>query len=167
MFASSEISAGNVPWDRLGIGNIGPFPLRPNECISIDVAFIVADSLNQIRTLRGNVDLMYYLADYVQDYFDTHFPDDGSDLLGIAPDPGTKFDESITAYPNPVRDIIHIKIPSHTPNFQANVQDLTGRTVLVDGVGNSEMDVSQLKAGVYFLNVKFENRTIIRKFVKL
>ena len=62
----NEISAGNVPGDRRGIGSVGPFTLRPEGYVDIDVAYVWArDSVNH------SLDTLMKAIDYVQNFYNT------------------------------------------------------------------------------------------------
>lgn len=72
-------------------------------------------------------------------------------------------------YPNPVKDIINI---SNTDNILVNnviVTDLNGRTVKslnFDGVTETQINVSDLAAGVYMMNVTSDKGNMTKKIVK-
>lgn len=67
---------------------------------------------------------------------------------------------SLSVYPNPAGNTLHIK--GNGSNVSARIHDLTGKTVLSRVLSESEIDVSELSRGVYFL--KINNQTV--KFIK-
>lgn len=69
-------------------------------------------------------------------------------------------------YPNPVKDLLHIESPqSEIQKIQ--IFDMNGKQVLQsDLVGQETIDVSQLKSGVYLLQVETRKVKATRKLVK-
>ena len=69
-------------------------------------------------------------------------------------------------YPNPVKDLLHIESPqSEIQKFE--IFDMNGKQVLQsDLVGQETIDVSQLKSGVYLLQVETIEGKATRKLVK-
>jgi hypothetical protein len=73
-----------------------------------------------------------------------------------------------TLYPNPAKDLIHLR----TPNIEE------GRVVLIDLLGKkvmdehfssitSQIDISELKSGIYMVRIETEDMSITRKIVKI
>lgn len=76
------------------------------------------------------------------------------------------------AYPNPATSVIYFdyKLPVNTSNAQIKVSNLLGNTVstieLTKNEGKAEINVSDLKNGVYFYTVMVNNSaTVTRKLV--
>jgi hypothetical protein len=72
--------------------------------------------------------------------------------------------------PNPVSDIINIALVSEKEtekNFVA-VYDVVGRLVFTTQFSgnNSELNVSELVPGIYFMNVQADGKTTTQKFIK-
>lgn len=62
----------------------------------------------------------------------------------------------IKLYPNPASDIIFIELPNSTKSNEANYQiiDFSGKIVLEGGLIGTNVDVSELDSGVYFLRIE-------------
>jgi len=76
---------------------------------------------------------------------------------------------SLQVYPNPV--ISELKIIAEnlqTPIEQINIYDITGRLMLHSSflISNS-INVSSLKAGIYFIEIRSGNEKTMQKFVKI
>ena len=74
---------------------------------------------------------------------------------------------SVTAYPNPTAG--NVRISSESEINEINIYDLTGRLVKsleVDYLFETDLDVSSLKPGVYMLNVASREKLTSIKFVK-
>ena len=71
---------------------------------------------------------------------------------------------SFEVYPNPAENKLVINTDEEIENV--SIVAMNG-VVLYDGIYDKEgMDVSELNAGVYFVNVKKGNEMITRRFVK-
>ncbi len=70
---------------------------------------------------------------------------------------------AISIYPNPATD--YIKINTDKKISSVEIYDTTGRRGNV-GITNNEIDVRNLKAGVYVLKVKVDETVINKKFIK-
>jgi len=68
-------------------------------------------------------------------------------------------------YPNPVKDLLHIKSPQSEIQ-KLEIFDMNGKQVLQsDLLGQEAIDVSQLKSGVYLLQVETRKGKATRKLV--
>jgi hypothetical protein len=69
-------------------------------------------------------------------------------------------------YPSPVQDKLFIN--SVGSNFHSvSIMDVNGRLIIVDsGINLNEMDVSGLKAGMYFVKMEAFNGSSVIKFIK-
>ena len=77
--------------------------------------------------------------------------------------------DKFTVSPNPVTDVLRIS-NSENINFTAiQVTDINGRTVKsmnVNNVTSSQINVSDLNAGIYFLNITSNAGKAVKKFIK-
>lgn len=71
---------------------------------------------------------------------------------------------NLTLYPNPVNQSLYVK--AFSSEFAFKILDLSGRIVASGISGNSEIEVSELKAGLYFLTIESTDRKTIAKFIK-
>lgn len=74
---------------------------------------------------------------------------------------------NISIYPNPVNDVLNIS----SPDFELQsviVTDINGRIVKESKANNTntEINVSDLNSGVYFINVKTTDGSVVKKFIK-
>ena len=78
----------------------------------------------------------------------------------------SKEDVKISAYPNPVEDVLNVKynIDGNVSNANINVFDIVGKKVashqLMNNKGTLKLDVSSLNAGVYFYSVNVNGQTL-------
>ena len=87
------------------------------------------------------------------------------DFNGIAPDNALEESDNVTipVYPNPAHDIVFVGANNDSPVQHIELYDITGRKVLTST--DTEINVSELPKGVYFVTVFIENRKIVEKII--
>lgn len=76
---------------------------------------------------------------------------------------------SFSVYPNPATDVLNI---SNSINAEINaitITDINGRTVkqiAINGSVDSQINISELNAGVYFVNINSNEGSLTKKIVK-
>lgn len=71
-------------------------------------------------------------------------------------------------YPNPAKNMVNIDFTKNTANtVSISVSDISGKTVLAKNISNGEnsFDVSSLTSGMYFVNIKADNKQQIIKLM--
>ncbi|WP_131387675.1 T9SS type A sorting domain-containing protein [Flavobacterium suncheonense] len=71
-----------------------------------------------------------------------------------------------SVYPNPVNSIINIANTNNIDITKTFVTDINGRTVKTVSGNVSQINVSDLNAGVYFMNIETNEGTAVKKIVK-
>ena len=72
--------------------------------------------------------------------------------------------KDISIFPNPVKDILNFKIPTHFIDIQ--VMDFLGRKIDCPiNFNSNSIDFSQFNSGVYFIVFKSNNKTLTRKII--
>lgn len=89
---------------------------------------------------------------------------DGVQLLRTGPPSSVSGDFLMT--PTVTRGDITINLASYNINSGYRIFNLTGQTIQEGTLKDGRLNVAQLKAGVYLLEVTDEEETIIQKFVK-
>jgi hypothetical protein len=76
---------------------------------------------------------------------------------------------SIVAFPNPAKDILNLVISKEMKSFSmhALITSVDGRIVKVLSPQNQTIDVSDLEAGIYFLNFPQSGSAFSVRFVKM
>lgn len=76
-------------------------------------------------------------------------------------------ENNLNIYPNPVTNKINIETALDLQNATLNIVNSLGEIVMKKQlISDTEFDVSNLKNGVYFLNIVSNNHTVFRKFIK-
>jgi hypothetical protein len=79
---------------------------------------------------------------------------------------------SLSVYPNPVKDLLHITLNNVTGSFSLIITNVEGKRLLTKqfaGAGLNNivtLNTSGLAAGIYFLRVEGSGKTIVGKFIK-
>lgn len=100
-------------------------------------------------------------------YFDYNLPvitNTAVTEVNTAANTPTLAKDAITAYPNPVKDVLTIQ--ANSAYTKAEVYDLAGRMVLSSSVINNTINMVMLKAGVYIVKVKEGKKENSFKIVK-
>ncbi len=74
----------------------------------------------------------------------------------------------VRIFPNPVSNEIHLYFKDLYQHKEVQILDMNGKIIRSENCNSNNMtlDVSQLEKGNYILNIKEDNHTIIKKFVK-
>lgn len=80
----------------------------------------------------------------------------------------SSLEAGISVYPNPARDVLNVVIESNvqSPMFSAEVLNATGQVISISYLTSpiSNLDVSDLAAGVYFLRISTEEGNVSKRF---
>lgn len=93
-----------------------------------------------------------------------HFSAASKTLLS-AEDLVSKTLESVQFYPNPVKNILNLKIPDEIRDFTFEITDMPGNQILVSKENNNQIDISNLKPGVYLGTILIDDKRITRKII--
>lgn len=72
---------------------------------------------------------------------------------------------SVIVFPNPAQSILNIKVPQKTID-KIRITDLSGKTVIDKNTDTSTLDIENLAAGIYMLQVTSGKQQFETKFVK-
>jgi len=72
----------------------------------------------------------------------------------------------LVVFPNPVGEMVYFNLPNGATADFAELQSVDGKRLLFDASGDNKLNVSQLGAGFYILQVKSGDRVYQQKIVK-
>jgi len=72
----------------------------------------------------------------------------------------------ISIYPNPVAEVLNVKLANNSEINSIQIFDLTGKLVLSQVGTTPQMDVSSINAGVYFVKISSNEFTSVKKMIK-
>ncbi|MFC2106772.1 T9SS type A sorting domain-containing protein [Bacteroidota bacterium] len=68
-------------------------------------------------------------------------------------------------FPNPVEDILNIKLKNSAMDYKIEIIDLTGKVVLRNE-NKHKLSLPNLREGIYFVRLDVGGKTVVKKFVK-
>jgi hypothetical protein len=80
-----------------------------------------------------------------------------------------QIENALSIYPNPSADQVTVSCPENKGPFTLMVSDLSGKTVLryeINQAGPFTIDIRILEAGMYFMELKYQQTSIKGKFIK-
>ncbi|MFK7757899.1 MAG: T9SS type A sorting domain-containing protein [Flavobacteriales bacterium] len=165
--AWNELTAGNDPGDRRGIGATESMTLAAGERICVEFAHITAFNDNEGELPAESVNALLEKAAQVQAFYDAQtndcFPE--TFVLDIEE---TNLNSQITIYPNPATESLFISGLT-SERVDVVIIDLEGRTILSEAnvSGNAQIDISTLASGMYIIATQKDNSMIsTNRFVK-
>lgn len=79
------------------------------------------------------------------------------------------FAKKFNAYPNPANNVVNISNNDNIALTNVDINDINGRTVKtikVNNLSEVQLNVADLSAGVYFMNINTESGIAVKKFIK-
>ena len=77
-----------------------------------------------------------------------------------------ELNKSFSIAPNPATDILQLKVKNNQTINQITIRDITGKTVMSPTSNNNTVDIKKLNSGIYFLQAKINDKSVIQKFIK-
>lgn len=159
-----EMTEGNVPSDRRGIGSTGPFSLQPAAANQFDFAYVFGRA-----TSGGNMASVALMKNYI-DSLRLHFADPNLNCscTGTTGISINNKEETFALYPNPSSDILNIETSSSFQDFTLQIFDATGKLVMKKEkcFGFQTLYIHGLKPGIYLLNLQSANSSLTRRFLR-
>lgn len=166
----SEVGAGNAPFDRRGVGTMGPITLEPGDEQRILVAFTYARSsgggaMSSVGALKARVDSVRAFA-MAHDFCSGATCLNGSVLsvndavAEVAP---------IILGPVPTNGTLTVTLPTELRGATLHIVDAVGRTVMTTtGTTSAQriLDVASLADGHYTLIAQLDGTSRHARFVK-
>ena len=69
-------------------------------------------------------------------------------------------------YPNPATTFLNLVVPDNTSIINIKINDVTGKTVVAQTGHTNQINVQQLPAGLYFIEIKTDTGISHQKFIK-
>lgn len=166
----SEVGAGNAPYDRRGVGTMGPITLEPGDEQRILVAFTYARSsgggaMSSVGALKARVDSVRAFA-MAHDFCSGATCLNGSVLsvndvaAEVAP---------IILGPVPTNGTLTVTLPTELRGATLHIVDAVGRTVMTNTRTTSAqrtLNVASLADGHYTLIAQLDGTSRHARFVK-
>ena len=77
-------------------------------------------------------------------------------------------DLSLFVYPTPTQNILHLSATNGIEIQSIQVLNLSGQTVITRNLNKKRvsLNISKLTSGMYFILIKLNNETVIKKIIK-
>ncbi|RLD79468.1 MAG: hypothetical protein DRJ15_09330, partial [Bacteroidetes bacterium] len=156
----TEMGEGVNGYDAHGMASSGPFTFKPGDIQEVDLAFLFA---NSNHSADSSVKLLGdRLLELRQRVLDGEIIIPNNEL---AINEGTAEEVSITIYPNPARDMIHIKGVEKLAGAEYRIYNMMG-TCIQNGKASGEININGLEKGFYIVSIITANGISSGKFVK-
>jgi hypothetical protein len=165
----SEWQQGNTPGERSSMLLVEPvYDFRPGDAVCIDLALTTA------RDMNGNhIDSFVLLKEYaaqVQEFYNENFPASCFDVApGFEEVKRTGDINQLILYPNPADDVVGLKSTMPLNSAEYLIFDVTGRLRISGRLSESQnqtIDVKMLKPGLYFVQLRFHDKSVTSKLIK-
>lgn len=164
-FAGKYIAQYGTPFDLNELA--GTPGLDINNITHIKVIDVVGSLTEPFYTFDSQNNI-------VNEPWSTPFPVGGFDLdaIGVINFVPTSIEEAdnnipVNLYPNPTQNTIHLDLGAKT-NCNYTIVGLRGEVLLTGEINSekNELDISNLKAGVYFIKLQSEGKFFVKKMIK-
>ncbi|MFA4851770.1 MAG: Ig-like domain-containing protein, partial [Bacteroidales bacterium] len=122
----TEVTAGNTPADRRGLGSTGPFTFKPGDVQELDIAFVFGRDYNDSNATAAII-VMNQRIDSIRKYFMNDSTPCGGGFSGIVKQ--TQNLPQLKIYPNPANDYITVEFNTIAGNINYEIFDIVGRRV--------------------------------------
>lgn len=159
----SEVSEGNTPDDRRGIGSSYLGNLSSNSCFTTDVAYIWSrDTTNP--NAYSTVDLLVAQAPDVQQFYNQLTIDTTCHYLTVFNSINNPYSSIayFTIFPNPATDIVNIK--TNLKDYMVSVYSQIGQK-LIEKHNPVSLNVYELQTGIYLIKITDGMKTDFRKLI--
>lgn len=166
----NEISAGNLPGDRRYIVSSGPFNLPSKGQTEFELALVWSvDSSATSNVNIASANKLIQDARKIRSFYNGAIPN-CLQKINIGIKENESINHLISLYPNPAQSYLQIKSDVDFGKCNYTIIDVTGRTIRagnLNDLNQSIININELNAGIYFLNLNFgNNQSAIKKFVK-
>ncbi len=166
----TDLTAHNLPNDRRGLGTSGPFTFESGAVQELDFAFVYGRTTD---STISSVDVMKANIDVVRNAFNNNLSPCGGPMYTTIKEVVLHPNFNLSVYPNPAQNLVNIDFELQKPaTVKADIYDLLAKDCLSYqsdnmnmGKSNIKLDISSLKQGVYFVNVKIGKSTEKKKLV--
>jgi hypothetical protein len=161
----TEVTAGNIPFDRRGMCSMGPFTLESGGFHKIDLAFVNALGDHY----ENSVDVLRIAIDSVKSHYFSNPDHFGFAWLGEKENMAATETIILRIFPNPATRTIGFYYTPSSNNARIliyNTQGICMRTELMAPNGNQKLNIEKLPEGIYLIKVIDENKFSTAKFIK-
>ncbi len=162
----TEITAGNNPSDRRGVGSTGPFTFQAGTAQELDLAFIFARDYGK-QSNAVSMDKLRTFSDEVSQSFISNILPNGGSFSGLNRKTGHQ-QLPLKLFPNPASDLVHLqfdRIMNEPVNLRIyNETGLLLRTETHNPGGQSiTLNIAGLPSGLYLILLETKAQSVTKK----
>jgi hypothetical protein len=160
-------TASIAPNDIFGIGGMGPFTFHPGDVQQVDVALVFArDYTGQDTTQGPSVTKLDRMIDIVRNSYNTGKLPNGDPFFGIQ-NQAPLSSNTLKIYPNPTTNEVTIELSPTSSQGTLSLLNINGQEVMKCTVRiKTQIDISNLPGGVYFVRVTNDKTVLTGKLIK-
>ena len=158
----NAISVGQSQTDEKSIGGMGPITFQPGHVNIIEVAYVFAQNTTTTGVQPGK-DLFFQYVDQIKNLY-TSGNLNCNTTTSINQE--IKKEDDVMIYPNPVLDKLYISGISDEKIQSIEIFTVTGKLVQKFNSQERILELKQLEAGIYFIQITTAENKIIRKLIK-
>jgi Secretion system C-terminal sorting domain len=162
----TEVTAGNAPGDRRGVGSSGPFTFNPGQAEEFDLAYTFARDYTG-NYPGGSIGKLQNWTDNIRKSFTTNLLPDGNSFNGIVNKTGGSV-IPIQIFPNPASSLLYIRFDGNV-NEPVNIRIYNANGLLIRSERRTAMDrmitldLTGLSSGLYLVSVETKDQTVTKK----
>ncbi len=162
----SELSSGNPPGDRVGVGSSGPFSLPFGESVEIDLALVFGQDFTSSGPQAG-ISEMQEAIDTVRSQYSRGISSNCASTI-ITNVKESRNKNSLTLYPNPFNNQFTLNYELKNKTALLEVFDAIGKKIQTKTItkNSTAVDLKGQPNGLYFVTVTDGNSRISKKIVK-
>ena len=140
----SEITEGNLPFDRRGVLSTGPFTMLLYDTAEVDIAFVFARDYNGLG-IEEPVNIMQQRIDLIREYYQERQTPCGDFAISVKEINKKPEMALFSVYPNPFSDFVTFFNQSHE-NMEVIIYNLLGKEIMRSNMppGKSMLNLSGL-----------------------
>jgi hypothetical protein len=162
-----EVSAGNTPADRRGLGSTGPFTMQAGEMIELDLAFVFGRDYQNTGNMAGVV-VMQERIDSIRSYYLDDFQSVCGGTLATNVNELKEKENNLQVYPNPFHNQFMVNYELESSTAQLLVFNIYGKQVSSKTISKATniVDLTNEANGIYFVQITDGVKRITQKLVK-
>ena len=159
----TDISAGNPPYDRRGLGSVGPYNFTSGSQLNIDLALVYSrdttkNYIENVNTFKNDAAVVKQF--YMNQNFNCPFWATGIKTQNT----GLTF----SLYPNPARNEVHLEWTTNDKVAVISAFDSQGRKIFEHSPRDENsiiLNVEKWSGGFHLLRIESENGVIVKKLI--
>ena len=165
---NSNGGSPNTAADRRGLGSTKINRLAPQESFCVDLAFMFDSAYALCSSISGYVGMVNQVQSFYASQSNTCLTEGCGNLLSTSNINSTSL--HFQCFPNPASDVVYINSSQKMESGELKIFDISGKMVLQKEVSkldgeNIEIDISNLGAGTYLIQVSNDGRLGSQKLI--